>query len=110
MDAWHTVTEIEEILHSETILEDQDRLMNALLGVIELGNERFNKLFDEFERDLKERYKLKGVTVTREFTDGFEWETEDEFCHTNCTPSDHHPLCTKARDPDGDIALPIHTD
>jgi DNA-directed RNA polymerase beta subunit len=81
MDAWHTVTEIEEIYHSEEIRNDPDRLMNALLGVIELGNNRFNLLFEQFEQDLKERWKAKQVSAA------------DRFCDANCVWTDHVVGC-----------------
>lgn len=65
MNCWHVVDDIDTVL---TIVEngDEDRTMNVLIGLKELYSVKFEKLFDTFEKYLKEKANVEtnGKTNT----------------------------------------------
>lgn len=67
MDAWHVVDDINTVYHrSEGLSEDQ--LMNVLLGIKELYQLKFEKLFDTFEKYVAEQEDRN-----------FKWMMPEEF-------------------------------
>lgn len=50
---WGIVDEL-RLLYEQTDGVDEDQLMNALLGMIQMSEWKFQKCFDTFERLLKE--------------------------------------------------------
>jgi hypothetical protein len=62
MDAWHVVDDINTVYHrSDTLNEDQ--LMNILLGIKELYQLKFEKLFNSFEQYVSEQNGHKQESV-----------------------------------------------
>jgi len=53
MDAWHVVDDIDTVYHRGDIL-NEDQMMNLLLGLKELYQLKFEKLFDTFEEYTRE--------------------------------------------------------
>ena len=49
MQCWGVTDDIEMVYHTEDLYQDQDRMMNTLLGMQELYKIRFQRLFDTFE-------------------------------------------------------------
>jgi hypothetical protein len=58
MQCWNVTDDIEMVYHTEGLYQDQDRMMNVLLGLQELYNIRFQRMFDTFEKMVHER-KIK---------------------------------------------------
>ena len=60
MNCWHVVDDIDTVL---TIVEygDEDRTINALIGLKELYSVKFEKLFDTFEKYIKEKYAAENA-------------------------------------------------
>ena len=54
MQCWGVVDDLDMVYHTEALYEDQDRMMNVLLGLHELYNIRFQRLFDTFEHLIRE--------------------------------------------------------
>jgi hypothetical protein len=49
MECWGVVDDLDMIYSTEALYEDQDRMMNTLLGLQELYKIRFQRMFDTFE-------------------------------------------------------------
>jgi len=49
MECWGVVDDLDMVYSTEALYEDQDRMMNTLLGLQELYKIRFQRLFDTFE-------------------------------------------------------------
>jgi hypothetical protein len=49
MECWGVVDDLDMVYSTEALYEDQDRMMNVLLGLQELYNIRFHRLFLTFE-------------------------------------------------------------
>ena len=49
MSCWNVTTDLEVIYHAEHLYEDQDAMMNALLGLKTLYELKFDKLWKTFE-------------------------------------------------------------
>ena len=49
MQCWGVTDDLDMIYHTEALYQDEDRMMNVLLGVQELYKIRFQRLFDTFE-------------------------------------------------------------
>jgi len=49
MECWGVVDDLDMIYSTEALYEDQDRMMNTLLGLQELYKIRFQRMFDAFE-------------------------------------------------------------
>lgn len=49
MECWGVVDDLDMVYSTEALYEDQDRMMNVLLGMQELYKIRFQRLFDTFE-------------------------------------------------------------
>lgn len=58
MDCWKIVDDI-NLLHDSLLDKDltQDQISNILLGLSSLYELKFNKLFDKYKKDLKEKYE-----------------------------------------------------
>lgn len=54
MQCWNVTDDIEMVYHTEGLYQDQDRMMNVLLGLHELYNIRFQRMFDTFEKMVHE--------------------------------------------------------
>lgn len=54
MECWGIKEDL-ELLYSNTDGIDEDELQNALLGMIQLTEWRFQKLFNSFEKAMKSR-------------------------------------------------------
>ena len=54
MQCWGVTDDIEMIYYTEALYQDQDRMMNVLLGLHELYNIRFQRMFDTFEKMVHE--------------------------------------------------------
>ena len=49
MQCWGVTDDLDMVYSTEALYEDQDRMMNTLLGMQELYKIRFQRLFDTFE-------------------------------------------------------------
>ena len=49
MECWGVVDDLDMVYSTEALYEDQDRMMNVLLGMQELYRLRFERLFQTFE-------------------------------------------------------------
>ena len=49
MQCWGVTDDIDMVYSTEALYEDQDRMMNVLLGMQELYRMRFQRLYDTFE-------------------------------------------------------------
>jgi hypothetical protein len=49
MQCWGVVDDLDMIYHTEALYQDEDRMMNVLLGLQELYKIRFQRLFETFE-------------------------------------------------------------
>ena len=54
MECWGVVDDLDLIYSTEALYEDQDRMMNVLLGMQELYRMRFERLFQTFEHLIHE--------------------------------------------------------
>jgi hypothetical protein len=54
MQCWGVTDDIEMVYHTESLYQDQDKMMNVLLGLHELYNIRFQRMFDTFEKMVHE--------------------------------------------------------
>jgi len=54
MQCWGITDDIDMVYSTEALYEDQDRMMNVLLGLHELYNIRFQRMFDTFEKMVHE--------------------------------------------------------
>jgi hypothetical protein len=54
MQCWGVTEDLDMIYHTEALYQDEDRMMNVLLGVQELYKIRFQRLFDTFEKMVHE--------------------------------------------------------
>ena len=54
MECWGVVDDIDMVYNTEALYEDQDRMMNVLLGMQELYRLRFERLFQTFEHLIHE--------------------------------------------------------
>ena len=54
MECWGVVDDIDMVYSTEALYEDQDRMMNVLLGMQELYRLRFERLFQTFEHLIHE--------------------------------------------------------
>jgi hypothetical protein len=54
MECWGVVGDLDMVYSTEALYEDQDRMMNVLLGMQELYKIRFQRLFDTFEHLIHE--------------------------------------------------------
>jgi hypothetical protein len=54
MQCWGVTDDLDMIYHTEALYQDEDRMMNVLLGVQELYKIRFQRLFDTFEKMVHE--------------------------------------------------------
>ena len=54
MQCWGVTDDIEMIYYTEALYQDEDRMMNVLLGLHELYNIRFQRMFDTFEKMVHE--------------------------------------------------------
>lgn len=59
MTAWQIVDDL-KILYDNSDGIDQDELQNALLGIIQVGDWKFDKLFKTYEEYLKDEHKKKS--------------------------------------------------
>ncbi len=49
MECWGVVDDLDMVYSTEALYQDQDRMMNVLLGMQELYKIRFQRLFNTFE-------------------------------------------------------------
>ena len=49
MECWGVVDDIDMVYSNEALYQDEDRMMNVLLGMQELYRLRFERLFQTFE-------------------------------------------------------------
>ena len=49
MECWGIVDDLDMVYSTEALYQDQDRMMNVLLGMQELYKIRFQRLFETFE-------------------------------------------------------------
>ena len=49
MECWGVVDDLDMVYSTEALYDDQDRMMNVLLGMQELYRLRFERLFQTFE-------------------------------------------------------------
>jgi hypothetical protein len=49
MECWGVVDDIDMVYSNEDLYQDEDRMMNVLLGMQELYRLRFERLFQTFE-------------------------------------------------------------
>lgn len=54
MECWGVVDDLDMVYSTEALYEDQDRMMNVLLGMQELYRIRFHRLFLTFEHLIQE--------------------------------------------------------
>jgi hypothetical protein len=54
MQCWGVTDDLDMVYSTEALYEDQDRMMNVLLGMQELYKIRFQRLFDTFEKMVHE--------------------------------------------------------
>ena len=54
MECWGVVDDLDMVYSTEALYQDQDRMMNVLLGLHELYNIRFQRMFDTFEKMVHE--------------------------------------------------------
>jgi len=54
MQCWGVTDDLDMVYSTEALYEDQDRMMNVLLGLQELYKIRFQRLFDTFEKMVHE--------------------------------------------------------
>lgn len=54
MECWGVVDDLDMVYSTEALYEDQDRMMNVLLGMQELYRLRFERLFQTFEHLIHE--------------------------------------------------------
>jgi hypothetical protein len=54
LECWGVVDDLDMVYHTEALYEDQDRMMNVLLGMQELYRIRFERLFGTFEHLIQE--------------------------------------------------------
>jgi hypothetical protein len=54
MECWGVVDDLDMVYSTEALYEDQDRMMNTLLGLQELYRMRFERLFATFDHLIKE--------------------------------------------------------
>lgn len=54
MECWGVVDDLDMVYSTEALYEDQDRMMNVLLGMQELYKIRFQRLFNTFEHLIHE--------------------------------------------------------
>ena len=54
MECWGVVDDLDMVYSTESLYEDQDRMMNVLLGMQELYKIRFQRLFNTFEHLIHE--------------------------------------------------------
>lgn len=73
MNAWQVVDDINTIYHRSDTL-DEDQMMNLLLGLKELYQLKFEKLFDTFERYIEPESKssIKGWPLPEEFPNPYD--------------------------------------
>ena len=55
MECWGVVDDLDMVYSTEALYEDQDRMMNVLLGMQELYRMRFERLFDTFQQLVHEK-------------------------------------------------------
>jgi len=60
MHCWSVVEDINTVYHSEDLYNDQDKMMNVLLGLSTLYQLKFEECFKLFERVTKEYWELKN--------------------------------------------------
>lgn len=83
MNTWQVVDDINTVYHrSDTLTEDQ--LMNVLLGIKELYQLKFEKLFDTFEKYVEEQENRK-----------FKWMMPEEFPSYNDSLLDDPTITNK---------------
>ena len=58
IECWGVVDDLDMIYSTEALYENQDRMMNVLLGMQELYRMRFERLFDTFQQLVHEK-KIK---------------------------------------------------
>lgn len=58
LECWGVVDDLDMVYSTEALYEDQDRMMNVLLGMQELYRMRFERLFDTFQQLVHEK-KIK---------------------------------------------------
>ena len=54
MECWGVVDDLDMVYSTEALYEDQDRMMNVLLGMQELYKIRFQRMFNTFEHLIHE--------------------------------------------------------
>lgn len=54
MECWGIVDDLDMVYSTEALYEDQDRMMNVLLGMQELYKIRFQRMFNTFEHLIHE--------------------------------------------------------
>ena len=54
MECWGVVDDLDMVYSTESLYEDQDRMMNVLLGMQELYKIRFQRMFNTFEHLIHE--------------------------------------------------------
>ena len=60
MHCWSVVDDIKTVYHSEDLYNDQDKMMNVLLGLSTLYQLKFEECFKLFEQVTKEYWELKN--------------------------------------------------
>jgi hypothetical protein len=55
LQCWCVVDDLDMVYNTEALYEDQDRMMNTLLGMQELYRMRFERLFDTFQNLVYEK-------------------------------------------------------
>lgn len=59
MRCWGVVEDLKSVYNAEGIYNDEDRMQNALLGLITLYDIKFDECFKQFEMMCKEYWELK---------------------------------------------------
>jgi hypothetical protein len=58
-ECWQVVDDLKAVYHCERLYEDENDMQNALLGLFTLYQIKFENLFQEYEKVLKENANRK---------------------------------------------------
>jgi hypothetical protein len=58
-ECWQVVDDLKAVYHCERLYEDENDMQNALLGLFTLYQIKFERLFAEYEKVLKENANRK---------------------------------------------------
>jgi hypothetical protein len=67
LGCWNIIDDLKTTFHAEKLYEDENEMMNVLLGLISLYTIKFENLFTTYEVFLEEFYEMKTKKETEEF-------------------------------------------